>query len=469
MATRKAEWVSAANVIDGIYRRATVEQLLELASAGLGSFGRARLLTGQITGSGVVVLYDGDQAPCVVAAGVSDDAHVRAILRGFGDVVAMRRAMGFNTEVFRDAQSAVAELITSLVPAREVVRFYGHSSGGMLVETMASIDSFARFVAPESITTFGAPKPGLPTATFSSESTKRALIRVTGDPVPYVPWGTINDDIALYVVIWGVDPRPWLCEHGQGGMLLTSGVLTPATDAVVPAGVDRTLQRWINHGARERQVHSIYNYLIALRAIDGGRMPDVADIAVPATRIRQGNSVQPRQASGDHAPPAASGEIPIATASATSQLNGRATPAYVGPSNRVDSNELRARMGVPANSADQVVLLNGPNITYQGRAVGTAPRNLEETVSQAKIKPTMRVRVRFTGTRYDMKWQGLTIGWATKKTKADTLAKVVNKALRVMGNDVTLSGGQIVAAFSTFLALAGIPGNGVTPPLDIVP
>lgn len=126
-------------------------------------------------------------------------------------------------------------------------------------------------------------------------------------------------------------------------------------------------------------------------------------------------------------------------------------------------------MGVPANSADQVVLLNGPNITYQGRAVGTAPRNLEETVSQAKIKPTMRVRVRFTGTRYDMKWQGLTIGWATKKTKADTLAKVVNKALRVMGNDVTLSGGQIVAAFSTFLALAGIPGNGVTPPLDIVP
>ncbi len=434
-----SESIAAARVMFSMYFPAVERAPTVVAREGFGDITQQAFTGRKRTIVQCGVFYGPNVGALIISAGVGGPANSQNLAIGYANTAQMREQQQANSTSYADAREVFEQFFQGLPLPRRRVRLFGHSAGGTMCEILARMIHDRAGISPESIVTYGSPKPGFRGACTEAPATTRRRWMNVGDPVPFVPTGNIGDAMAITLALTQFEPEPWNCVHGSGGRVLDGRTQRPRNDAQVMGGAAAQIEEWINRNPDRITDHSIAQYIRNLSAI--AEEPGEDETVTPG-----------------------------AGASVTIALDRVADQAIVpAPERRLTMVAPRPLPPIPIGlPLFPVITTSGGKVTYTNGLSIPAVVNQETAMAQSKIVTRMKFRVKKLKPGFAVDFQGFRCVTADKLTKAKTFAKAGNRWLRVMGNDVTINTPNLVTALGTFLALAAIPGNGVNPPIVVI-
>lgn len=414
-------------VIDELTNNTNPRLAAEAVRDAFGLAGQFYYHRGLRTVNAVCAARTGENEYSFFSSGVNRNTAL-ALVHGYRSRREMVRAGYVNAQSKLDAIEFFGPFVLSILPRNADVRLYGHSGGGVLVESLGIYLKEVGRPEPLSIITYGAPKPFLVGSAAQIVGGERRRWMLERDPVPGFPFfirrdGSWSRFVQSTIATQGVGSDFPLdsIRHGAGGVILyQEGGATRASDATSATEADfENFLSWAS--GRETlpgRQHSTKFYLEALRrrAMKSDRGEDI---------------------------------------SLSSRLSSALPVEYAAPENVPMWGKIPS-YGTVLNQR------SGELTVPESLQVVPSVRKVKE-MAQSKIVSNMRFGVvNITGT-FCVTFQGLVVATTTRPSQARTIARAGNRLCRTLGLATTIDANLWDDAWSEFGGKASTPGNGVTP------
>lgn len=343
---------------------------------------------------------------------------------------------GFNYEVARTARDVFNNLVRPVVNQRTHLSVFGHSAGGAVAEALARIYYQEVNRRYGSVTTYGAPKAGLPGSCLTLLQTYRTRYMAVDDPVPFIPMG--GTFIGGLAVLQG-GPRnnivP-LVVHGERGILLARSSVRARQDGEVRDDAAGAINGWILGQRPWTTYHSMDFYAALLRQHDPGEI----------------NELNPARGHQMEEPP-----LPQ-----VAQLGFLTPPIYYLPEALTPAPSVVLPIQFVTIREQFVKLANGESILARRTRGNEMPQGRIRTALAWTFAPAAQGG-------FFIFWNDFLVGKTTSRSAARTVCRSANRLLRLMGNRAQWYSTALSDAWPSFLTIAASGNGQYVPPLNVVP